>query len=89
MITGLRQTYNLKASMERIAAFVCEDLEEEGFEPELVKGNLKKPKTWKIENKEFLNKKQQTKFDKIKNKSFDIWRDAEKRNIKEMIKGIT
>ena len=87
-VKNIRQTYNYGASKERIASFVCEDLEEAGFNPELIKPNPKKPKTWYLANKKFLNKEQQKKFDKLKQESFEIWRDAEKDNIKDMMKNL-
>jgi len=87
-IKNVRQTYNYGASKERIASFVCDDLREAGYDPELIKPNPKKPKTWYVDNKSFLTTEEKKKFDKLKQESFEIWRDAEKDNIKDIMKSL-
>jgi len=84
----IKKNYTRINSIQRIADFVLEDLRDAGFNPELIKQNPKKPKTWRIENKDFLNDKKQKEFDKIKDESTEIWKEAEINNIKEIRKVI-
>lgn len=82
----IKKQYTKLKCVQRIADFVLEDLKEAGFNPELIKNNPKKPKTWRIESRDFLNDKQQKEFDKIKDESTELWKEAEQNNIRELRK---
>lgn len=68
---------------EDMAFMVIEDLKEEGFDAELVKGHRKKIHTWKIVPKGELNGDELTRFQKLKDSLTDMYREREMERLKD------
>lgn len=79
----VKDAVNLKNIAERMSCFVIDDLADDGFECELIKPK-KSPKSWKIIPKKNLSDKEKQRFETLKKKYVDMWRNEERGHLKDV-----